>query len=96
MIATIIIVIIVLIIAEGVLFFKISGKCNDSGGTLFLYTINTIILGAFLAGLMECCVEPQPTALDVYRGNTELQIKKTYINDTIEKCDTIVVFKKIN
>ena len=95
MIVLIIFTIIVLIIAEGVLFFKISEKCSDGGGSLFLYTIITIILGAFLAGLMECCLEPQPTALDVYRGNTELQIKKTFVNDTIvEKCDTIVVFKK--
>jgi hypothetical protein len=42
-------------------------------------------------GLVACIIEePTPSALDVYRGNTELEI--TSVNGT--PIDTVVVFKK--
>lgn len=54
--------------------------------------------GVFMAVLIiiEACLiasiigEPTPSALDVYRGNTELEI--TSVNGT--PIDTVVVFKK--
>lgn len=36
-----------------------------------------------------------PKALDVYRGSTELKVKKTYRSDTILiGCDSTVIFKE--
>ena len=46
------------------------------------------ILCGYLIGLIT--VDDEPTALDVYRGNTELKI--TSVNDI--PTDTIVVFKE--
>lgn len=37
-----------------------------------------------------------PTALDVYRGKTELQVNKIYKNDSIVSCDSIVIMKDNN
>lgn len=59
-----------------------------------------IIIGGIIATLMviEVCLladiigGPKPSALDVYRGNTELEI--TSMKGTA--IDTIVVFKKEN
>ena len=57
-----------------------------------------VIIGIIIAILMviEICLvsiiieKPMPSALDVYRGNTELEI--TFVNGT--PIDTVVVFKK--
>ena len=57
-----------------------------------------VIIGIIIAILMviEICLvsmiieKPTPSALDVYRGNTELEI--TSVNGT--PIDTVVVFKK--
>ena len=50
-----------------------------------------IILIIIEAGLVGSIIEdPTPSALDVYRGNTELEI--TSVNGT--PIDTVVVFKK--
>ena len=57
-----------------------------------------IIIGGIIATLMVIEVylladiigEPKPSALDVYRGNTELEI--TSVNGT--PIDTIVIFKE--
>ena len=59
-----------------------------------------IIIGGIIATLMVIEVnlladiigEPKPSAIDVYRGNTELEI--TSVNGT--PIDTVVVFKKKN
>lgn len=49
------------------------------------------ILAAIEIGLVSSIIEkPTPSALDVYRGNTELEI--TSVNGT--PIDTVVVFKK--
>ena len=58
-----------------------------------------VIMGGIIAILMTIEVglladiigEPKPSALDVYRGNTELEI--TFVNGT--PIDTVVVFQKI-
>ena len=57
-----------------------------------------VIMGGIIATLMTIEVglladiigEPKPSALDVYRGNTELEI--TSVNGT--PTDTVVVFKE--
>ena len=57
-----------------------------------------VIMGGIIATLMVIEVnlladiigEPKPSAIDVYRGNTELEI--TSVNGT--PIDTVVVFKK--
>ena len=46
------------------------------------------LIGGYVIGLVV--VDDEPTALDVYRGNTELKI--TSVNDI--PTDTIVVFKE--
>ena len=59
-----------------------------------------IIIGGIIATLMvfevnllaDIIGEPKPSALDVYRGNTELEI--TSVNGT--PIDTVVVFKNKN
>ena len=59
-----------------------------------------VIMGGVIATLMTIEVylladiigEPKPSAIDVYRGNTELEI--TSVNGT--PIDSIVVFKKNN
>ena len=58
-----------------------------------------VIMGGSIATLMTIEVylladiigEPKPSAIDVYRGNTELEI--TFVNGT--PIDTVVVFQKI-
>lgn len=35
-----------------------------------------------------------PSALDVYRGNTELRIKQEVINNEVVSMDTIVIWKQ--
>lgn len=66
-------------------------KCDDNifGGVLIGIFIMTL-------ALIEVCLisiiteKPKPSAIDVYRGNTELEI--TYVNGI--PTDTVVVFKK--
>ena len=58
----------------------------------------TLILGIF-TGLFICCTlyektkTIEPTALDVYRGKTILNINLTYQNGNVIECDSIVTFK---
>lgn len=66
-------------------------RCDDS-------TFCGVLIGIFIMtlALIEVCLisiiteKPKPSAIDVYRGNTELEI--TSVNGT--PIDTIVVFKK--
>lgn len=59
-----------------------------------------VLIGIFIMtlALIEVCLisiiteKPKPSAIDVYRGNTELEI--TSVNGT--PIDTVVVFKKKN
>lgn len=53
------------------------------GGIATLMTIEVYLLANIIG-------EPQPSALDVYRGNTELEI--TSVNGT--PIDSVVVFKE--
>lgn len=87
------------VIAFAILFFTICSEQYDNkdrSGLLFLYTIVTILCLIFSAALMSNNEDKQPTALDVYRGKTELKVKQTIINDSIvEQTDSIVIFKKL-
>ena len=66
-------------------------RCDDS-------IFDGVLIGIFIMTLVfiEVCLifiiteKPKPSAIDVYRGNTELEI--TYVNGT--PIDTVVVFKK--
>lgn len=60
-------------------------KTNKIGITLVF--ISGIILGALM---MYNDIKP----IDVYRGNTELQIKETKVNSIITKTDSTVIWKK--
>lgn len=90
------------VIAIGILIFAlmilgdhISDRCVDSFG------VSTFSVGAFIGScitilvVIEICLvsdiigNPTPSALDVYRGNTELEI--TSVNGI--PTDTVVVFK---
>ena len=57
----------------------------------FIGTIVTILFVMEICLVHEIIEKPKPTALDVYRGNTELEI--TFVNGT--PIDTVVVFQKI-
>ena len=91
---------IILAIIVGVLIFAliilcsyISERCDGSFDA-------GVFIGAIIIMLMiiEICLveiiteKPTPSAIDVYRGNTELEI--TSVNGT--PIDTVVVFKKNN
>ena len=68
----------------------------DKGSWLFGYTIFFTLFFTALGVIVSESCKPihEPTAIDVYRGLTELQIEKTYKSDSIlTKCDSIVVFK---
>lgn len=95
----IIITTIVFIVIFALLFAMIcSNKYDnkDRSGIIILYTI-VIVFAIILLSATISIIEgdnKQPKAIDVYRGMTELEITKTYLNDTIiQKCDSVVVFK---
>lgn len=81
----------ILILASLILVGILSEKCGDDFDA-------GVFIGVFIAILMfiEICLfgsiieKQKPSALDVYRGNTELEIKS--VNGI--PIDTIVVFKK--
>ena len=81
----------VLILALMILGKYISERCDES------FDVG-VFMGAIIIMLMiiEICLveiiteKPTPSALDVYRGNTELEI--TSVNGI--PTDTVVVFKK--
>lgn len=82
----------ILILALMILGEYIKERCD--GGFEFGAFIGTIVTVLFV---MEICLvheiieKPKPSALDVYHGNTELEI--TFVNGT--PIDTVVVFQKI-
>ena len=81
----------------GVLIFALIGvgsRLSDKCGSGFdVGAITGVIITTLM--IIEVCLianirKPTPSALDVYRGNTELEI--TYVNGI--STDTVVVFKK--
>ena len=85
------IIVVVLIFALIILCSYISDRCDGSfdAGVFIGATIITLMIIELC--LIEIITEKQtPSAIDVYRGNTELEI--TSINGT--PIDTVVVFKE--
>lgn len=70
--------------------FRIAKVKETSIDVLFGNTILSIILGAYLLGFIQTKLRV-PTAMDVYRGKTELKI--TSVNGVPQ--DTVVVWKNI-
>ena len=62
----------------------------DAG--IYLGVIITLLLVLEMCLIIIITEKPAPSALDVYRGNTELEI--TSVNGT--PIDTVVIFKKEN
>ncbi len=61
--------------------------------TLFMLVLTGFLTTLFIS-FMNSMNDITPTALDVYRGKTELQVNKIYKNDSIlVSCDSVVVMK---
>ena len=81
----------VLILASIILCTYISERCDESFDAGVFIGATTIMLMIIEICLIEIITEkPTPSAIDVYRGNTELEI--TSVNGV--PTDSVVVFKK--
>ena len=70
---------------------RLSDKCGSGFGVgVFIGIIVTILMVIEICLVSNIIEKPKPSALDVYRGNTELEV--TSINGM--PIDTVVVFKK--
>ena len=81
----------VLIVALVVLGVYIKERCGggfEAGAVIGEVIATLIVSEVYLISMIT--EKPTPSALDVYRGNTELEI--TSVNGT--PIDTVVVFKK--
>ena len=67
-----------------------NNSVDDFNIGVFFGAIITILIILEIGLVANIIGEPTPSALDVYRGNTELEI--TSVNGT--PIDTVVVFKK--
>ena len=70
-------------------FFRERGGSSFDAGVFIgvVITMSVVLELCLISNIIE---KPTPSALDVYRGNTELEI--TSVNGT--SIDTVVVFKK--
>ena len=81
----------ILILALMILGDHISERCSDGfNAGVFIGSFTTILVVMEICLVSEIIGNPTPSALDVYRGNTELEI--TSVNGI--PTDTVVVFKK--
>ena len=83
------ILIFALIILIGYIKDRWGGSFEDG---LFISSLLIILIIIEICLLSNIIEKPKPSALDVYRGNTELEI--TSVNGT--PIDTVVVFKNKN
>lgn len=91
----IIIICIILIIFCG---YRILYREEDNREDKTISLLNIILLTIiFTISFLDLLAinYPKPTAIDVYRGKTELNVTKTFTNDSIIKCDSSVVFKTL-
>lgn len=96
-ISVFVIFVIIFLIIEYCNFFKKTYLSDDEKRSLkglIWMTITTSM--STIALLCAIMVETHPKAIDVYRGGTELSIRKEIINDSIIKIDTTVKFKDKN
>lgn len=87
-IGAIIVGIVILVAIFFGLFHNENGGSFEEGEVLGIIITILCIIEIFL--VINIIEKPTPSALDVYRGNTELEI--TSVNGT--PIDTVVVFKK--
>lgn len=81
----------IIIVALMILGNHISERCDDSFDVgAFIGSFTTIFVVIEICLVSDIIGNPTPSALDVYRGNTELEI--TSVNGI--PTDTVVVFKK--
>lgn len=81
----------ILILALMILGDHISKECGDSFNIgAFIGSLTTILVVMEICLVASIIEKQKPSALDVYRGNTELEI--TSVNEI--PTDTVVVFKK--
>ena len=81
----------ILIFALMILGDHISERCGDGFNVgAFIGSFTTILVVMEICLVSDIIGNPTPSALDVYRGNTELEI--TSVNGI--PTDTVVVFKK--
>lgn len=74
-----------------ILSFRISNNSTEDFDIgIIIGGIITTLMVTEVSLLTDIIGEPKPSAIDVYRGNTELEI--TSVNGT--PIDTVVVFKK--
>ena len=87
------IIVVVLIFALIILCSYISDRCDGSfDAGVFIGAVIMILMVIEICLVSIITEKPTPSALDVYRGNTELEI--TSVNGT--PIDTVVVFKNKN
>ena len=87
------IIVVVLIFALIILCNYISERCDGSfDAGVFIGAVIMILMVIEICLVTIITEKPTPSALDVYRGNTELEI--TSVNGT--PVDTVVVFKNKN
>lgn len=87
MIHMLIVLFALIVILYGYIIFNYDSGPNRIGLALFVCIMLSVISGALIAIKID---SSEPTAMDVYRGNTTLEI--TY-RDSIP-VDSVVVFKK--
>jgi hypothetical protein len=92
--------IIVVVLAIAVIWFyeyQITKLYSRNASTTFGHglLIGTLLTIMLVPGVMELVLEkhPIPSAIDVYRGKTDLEIQYTIKNNDTISCDTTVVFK---
>ena len=80
----------ILILALIILGEHISNRCDGSFYVgIFMGIVITLLFVMEICLVHEIIEKPKPSALDVYRDNTELEI--TFVNGT--PIDTVVVWK---
>lgn len=85
-----------IILAIGLIFGLCMENENNDGAyirVLFGFFASIIIIFAGIAAI-DLGVNPKPSALDVYRGRTELQINKKVVNNIEVSADSTVVYIK--
>ena len=86
----IVIVIVASIIAVSIVNNEHSNKEDCMFGGLLLGFFITVVMTASIAYVFK---KENPRAIDVYRNNTELEIKYTIVNNDTTSIDSTVIFK---
>lgn len=90
--------IIVVVLAIAVILFydfRVTKLYGQNASTAFGHGlfIGMLIVTALVPGVATLVLEKDPTAIDVYRGKTDIEIQYIIKNNDTISCDTTVVFK---